>query len=105
MKTSVPLSLEEQVGPGVLGQVGSELFAETNFSLLKPNSLGIICMETRFIFVYLRMPEAHFRNVLLGKPLETKGKISYTRSFDMLNAEDRSKIAELLYFLGCVQNS
>lgn len=47
MKTSVPLSLEEQVGPGVLGQVGSELFAETNFSLLKPNSLGIICMETR----------------------------------------------------------
>lgn len=105
MKTSVPLSLEEQVGPGVLGQVGSELFAETNFSLLKPNSLGIICMETRFIFVYLRMPEAHFRNVLLGKPLETKGKISYTRSFDMLNAEDRSKIAEFLYFLGCVQNS
>lgn len=104
MKTSVSVSLEEQVGPRVLGQVGLGLFAETNFSVLKPNSLGIICMETKFIFVYLRMPEDHCVNVLLGAPLETKGKISYTRSFDMLNAEDRSKIAEFLYFLGCVQN-
>lgn len=47
MKTSVSVSLEEQVGPRVLGQVGLELFAETNFSVLKPNSLGIICMETK----------------------------------------------------------
>lgn len=50
------------------------------------------------------MPEDNCVNVLLGAPLETKGEISYTRSFDMLNAEDRSKIAEFLYFLGCVQN-
>ncbi|XP_062579208.1 uncharacterized protein LOC134241142 [Saccostrea cucullata] len=98
------LSLEEQLGSRVLGQVGTSLFAETNFSLLKPNTLGILCLETKIIFVYLKLPDEHYVNVLLKTPLTTKGRISYTQPFDMLNAEDRSKIADFLYFFGCLQN-
>ena len=39
--------LEELVDSGVLGQVGSELFAEAFYSFVAPNSLGIMCMETK----------------------------------------------------------
>lgn len=39
--------LEDQLDSGVLGRVGSELFAEVPHSVMFPNSLGIICMETK----------------------------------------------------------
>ncbi|XP_078327399.1 uncharacterized protein LOC111112178 isoform X2 [Crassostrea virginica] len=97
--------LEEQVDSGVLGQVGAELFAEAIPSFLCPNSLGIMCMETKLIFVYLRMPREHIENVILCKrPLQTEGKIHFTKPFDMLKAEDRAEVCEFLYWLGCVQN-
>lgn len=84
-----------------LGQVGSELFAQANTSAMYPNSLGMICMETKLIFVYLKMPKEH-RNITF--PLRTEGKIHYTRPFDMMKAEDRAEVCEFLYWLGCVQN-
>ncbi|XP_052680208.1 uncharacterized protein LOC128160971 [Crassostrea angulata] len=93
--------LEEQLDSYVLGQVGSELFAQANTSAMCPNSLGMICMETKLIFVYLKMPKEH-RNLTF--PLRTEGKIHYTRPFDMMKAEDRAEVCEFLYWLGCVQN-
>lgn len=93
--------LEDQLDSYVLGQVGSELIAEAKSSAMYPNSLGIVCMETTFIFVYLKMPEEHQKT---GFPLKTRGKIHYTRPFEMLKADDRAEVCEFLYWLGCIQN-
>lgn len=93
--------LEEQLDSYVLGQVGSELFAQAKTSAMYPNSLGMICMETKLIFVYLKMPKTHCN---VSFPLRTEGKIHYTRPFDMLKAIDRAEVCEFLYWLGCIQN-
>uniref|UniRef100_A0A8W8LTL8 Uncharacterized protein n=1 Tax=Magallana gigas TaxID=29159 RepID=A0A8W8LTL8_MAGGI len=58
-----------------INNVGSELFAQANTSAMYPNSHGMICMETKLIFVYLKMPKEH-RNLTF--PLRTEGKIHYT---------------------------
>lgn len=96
--------LEQYLDSGVLERVGSLLFAESNFSVLCPNSLGIICMETKIIFVYLKMPKEHYYSIILNKPHRDKGNIHYTKSFDMLNADDRAEVCEFMYWLGCIQN-
>ncbi|XP_078327408.1 uncharacterized protein LOC111112179 isoform X1 [Crassostrea virginica] len=97
--------LEEQVDSGVLEQVGLELFAEAHFSFLFPNSLGIMCMETKLIFVYLKMSKEHVLSITkCKKDLKTEGKIHYTKPYDMLKAEDRAEVCEFLYWLGCFQN-
>lgn len=93
--------LEDQLDSYVLGQVGSELIAETQSSALYPNSLGIVFMETTFIFVYLKMPKEHHK---AGSPLKSRGNIHYTRPFEMLKADDRAEVSEFLYWLGCIQN-
>lgn len=93
--------LEDQLDSCVLGQVGSELIAETESSALYPNSLGIVFMETTFIFVYLKMPKEHHK---AGSPLKSRGIIHYTRPFEMLKAADRAEVSEFLYWLGCIQN-
>ena len=59
----------------------------------------------QLIFVYLRMPREHIENVILCKrPLQTEGKIHFTKPFDMLKAEDRAEVSEFIYWLGCFQN-
>nr|XP_034304642.1 uncharacterized protein LOC105321034 isoform X2 [Crassostrea gigas] len=93
--------LEDQLDSYVLGQVGSELIAETQSSALYPNSLGIVFMETTFIFIYLKMPKEHHK---AGSPLKSRGNIHYTRPFEMLKAADRAEVSEFLYWLGCIQN-
>nr|XP_034335227.1 uncharacterized protein LOC105325187 [Crassostrea gigas] len=94
--------LEDQLDDGVLRRVGCELIAKIPFSVMFPNTLGIICMETKIIFVYLKVTKEDFE--LLTLPLKSQGIIHYTRSFDMLKAEDRGEICEFLYWLGCIQN-
>uniref|UniRef100_A0A8W8P6B8 Uncharacterized protein n=1 Tax=Magallana gigas TaxID=29159 RepID=A0A8W8P6B8_MAGGI len=94
--------LEDQLDSGVLGQVGSELFAEVPHSVMFPNSMGIICMETKIIFVYLKVKKEP--DELLILPLKSKGTIHYTRPYDILKAQDRGEVCEIFYWLGCAQN-
>lgn len=94
--------LEDQLDDGVLRRVGYELITKIPFSVTFPNTLGIICMETKIIFVYLKVTKEDFE--LLTLPLKSPGIIHYTRSFDMLKADDRGEICEFLYWLGCIQN-
>lgn len=94
--------LEDQLDSGVLGRVGSELFAEVPHSVMFPNSLGIICMETKIIFLYLKIQKEPGELLIL--PLKNKGIIHYTKPFDILKAQDRGEVCEILYWLGCAQN-
>lgn len=52
VRITSPASKEDHVGSNVMGQVGARLFAESNFSLLKPNSFGIICNGTMVRLFY-----------------------------------------------------
>lgn len=94
--------LEDQLDSDVLGRMGSELFAVVPHSVMFPNSLGIICMGTKIIFVYLKIKREPGELLIL--PLKSKGIIQYTRPFDILKAQDRGDVCEILYWLGCVQN-
>lgn len=97
--------LEEKLGTNILGQIGIELFAESSYSVFRPNSFGIICMKTKLIFVYLKMPQEHALHILENKPLAHKGIVEYTREFDMLKTGDRTQILNLMYWLGCIQQN
>lgn len=46
--------LEQQLDYGVLERVGCMLFAESMFSVMCLNSLGIICMETIVSVSYMQ---------------------------------------------------
>lgn len=98
-------SLEGKLESQVLGQVGVELFAESAYSIFNPNSFGIVCIETKLIFVYLKILREHALNILENKPIVHESKIHYTREYDILKAEDRAKIIQLMYWLGCVQQN
>lgn len=99
LKNASSNCLEEQLDSYVLGQVGSELFAEAPDSAMFPCSLGMILMETTIIFVFLKM-----KIESAELPLQDKGIIHYTRPFDILKKEDRGEIFEFMYWLGCIQN-
>lgn len=99
LKNASSNCLEEQLDSYVLGQVGSELFAEAPDSAMFPCSLGMICIETTIIFVFLKM-----KIESAELPLQDKGIIHYTRPFDILKKEDRGEIFEFMYWLGCIQN-
>ncbi|XP_061168237.1 uncharacterized protein LOC133177144 [Saccostrea echinata] len=108
----VPLNLDttdirQLVGKNIMGQVGGELLGQSQYSVFYPHSLGIICMETKLIFVLLKMSKEHSEGLFSGDKgtADDPGKIHYTEPFDILRAEDRSKIAEFMFWLGLVQNT
>ena len=56
--------------------------------------------------MFLKQSQDHYRSIVLDEPgpLHGEGKISYSQPFDMLNADDRQKMADLLFWLGCIQD-
>uniref|UniRef100_K1QP25 Brevican core protein n=1 Tax=Magallana gigas TaxID=29159 RepID=K1QP25_MAGGI len=90
--------LEDQLDSDVLGRVGSELFAVVPHSVMFPNSLGIICMGTKIIFVYLKIKREPGELLIL--PLNSKGIIQYTRPFDILKAQDRGDVCFTQVWIG-----
>ncbi|XP_052073634.1 uncharacterized protein LOC127711583 isoform X2 [Mytilus californianus] len=88
----------------VLEQVGVELVAECFRSAFLPNVLGVICMRTEVIFVYLTIASDHVKTIRNNEEIgNRKACIHYTEAFDIMKNEDRKKISELLFWLGCVQ--
>ena len=58
------------------------------------------------IFVYLEIKEEHY--LAIRDNADTSGKmatIHYTKNYDILKADSRNKILELMFWLGCVQKS
>ena len=43
------------------------------------------------------MPEEHVVNVNMGRPLTTKGHISFTKAYSIIKAENMTTIAEFLF--------
>ncbi|XP_061186510.1 uncharacterized protein LOC133194595 [Saccostrea echinata] len=99
--------IRQLVGQNVMGQFGAELLGQSLHSVFYPNSLGILCMETKLIFAFLKISDEHATGICLGDrgTADDQGKVIYTEPFDMLKAEDRLKIADFLFWLGIVQDS
>ncbi|XP_062566133.1 uncharacterized protein LOC134228498 [Saccostrea cucullata] len=100
------VDIEEQVGTRELARVGAELLGQSMCCVFYPCSLGILCMETKLIFVYLKISLKHSISICKGErgTSGNLGKILYTEAFDILKAEDRLKMADFLFWLGCVQD-
>ncbi|XP_061170574.1 uncharacterized protein LOC133179913 [Saccostrea echinata] len=100
------VDIEKQLGTRVMAQVGAELLGQSMCSVFYPSSLGILCMETKLIFVFLKITLEHSISICKGEigSSDNPGKIMYTESFDILKAEDRLKMAEFLCWLGSVQD-
>ncbi|XP_061192416.1 uncharacterized protein LOC133200657 [Saccostrea echinata] len=100
-------NIRQLVGEDIMGRVGGELLGQLKYSVFYPSSLGILCMETKLVFVLLKISEEHLKSLHSGdkKTSEDPGKIMYTEPFDILKAEDRIKMADFLFWLGFVQDS
>ncbi|XP_061195875.1 uncharacterized protein LOC133204121 [Saccostrea echinata] len=94
--------IRQLVGEKIMGQVG-----QLKYSVFYPHSLGVICMETKLIFVLLKISKEHSDSIYSGDrgTGEDPGKIHYTEPFDMLIAKDRSQIADFMFWLGFAQDS
>ncbi|XP_062617019.1 uncharacterized protein LOC134278745 isoform X2 [Saccostrea cucullata] len=98
--------IKDQVGTKIMGQFGIELIGQLRRSVFYPNCLGVLCMETKLIFVLLKVSKKHAISLCKGQrgSAEIPGKIMYTEPLDMLKAEDRLKMAEFFFWLGCLQD-
>ncbi|CAG2213952.1 unnamed protein product [Mytilus edulis] len=85
----------------VLEQVGAELVTECFSSVFLPNILGVICMRTEVIFVYLTIASDHVKAIRNNEEIgNQRACIHYTEAFDIMKREDRKQISELLFWLG-----
>ncbi|XP_062595651.1 uncharacterized protein LOC134257008 [Saccostrea cucullata] len=98
--------IKDLVGTKIMGQFGIELIGQIRRSVFYPNCLGVLCMDTKLIFVLLKVSKKHAISLCKGQrgSTEDPGKIMYTEPLDILKAEDRVKMAELLFWLGCLQD-
>ncbi|KAK3092931.1 hypothetical protein FSP39_009027 [Pinctada imbricata] len=93
-----------RVSRDVLGQVGAELLSEVGNSIFYPHVLGVLCMRTEIIFVLLEMKPDHAVRVFGdGDVTGDHSIIYYSEAFDIVKAEDRVKVCDLLLMLASCQ--
>lgn len=87
-------------------QHGAELLIEKENSVFQSGVAGIICIGTKVFFTYLKITEEHYSNIKEnGEAAETDAaKISYTKPFDFMHADDRKEILEPLFRLAILQS-
>ncbi|XP_063439676.1 uncharacterized protein LOC134720977 [Mytilus trossulus] len=89
-----------------IGQIGIQLVSECWNSTFCPNTLGIICMKTKIMFVYLEMNPEQYEALTKNKDLKGKTScIQYSKPYDIMKKEDRDQLIDILFWLGCVQKN
>ncbi|CAG2256612.1 unnamed protein product [Mytilus edulis] len=96
--------IESYLESGVIGQIGIQLVSECWNSTFCPNTLGIICMKTKIMFMYLEMNPEQCEALTKNKDLKGKTScIQYSKPYDIMKKEDRDQLIDILFWLGCVQ--
>ncbi|XP_052061634.1 uncharacterized protein LOC127701678 [Mytilus californianus] len=96
--------IESYLKSGVTGQIGIQLVSECWNSTFCPNTLGIICMSTKIMFVYLEINPEQYEALTKNKDLKEKTSyIQYSKPYDIMKKEDRDQLIDILFWLGCVQ--
>ncbi|CAG2254028.1 unnamed protein product [Mytilus edulis] len=76
----------------VLEQVRTELVAECFSSAFLPNVLGVICMKTEVIFVYLTIASDHVKAIRNKEEIgNQKACIHYTEAFDIMKRRTENR--------------
>ncbi|XP_061184577.1 uncharacterized protein LOC133192601 isoform X2 [Saccostrea echinata] len=95
-----------EVDDKVLGQHGGELIVESPFSFFKPYVLGALCLKTEIIFTVLEMDIQHFDKLVSNEYLTSeKAYIYYTKPYNMMIAEERGMLLDLLLRLSLFQRN
>ncbi|XP_052087053.1 uncharacterized protein LOC127724194 [Mytilus californianus] len=96
--------IEKHLKKQVLGQIGSQLLLECWHSVFVPKSLGIVCMGTEIIFLYMDTDFNHYEALMANNITDShRSTIHYTKSFDIMKMEDRNELVDFLFWLGCLQ--
>ncbi|KAK3087151.1 hypothetical protein FSP39_002390 [Pinctada imbricata] len=103
-KTPEKKTLVQSLKSEVLAQIGAELLAELPYSVFSNRSVGILCMRTEIVFMMLDMSQTESQAIKVGSDIvNRKGKVMYTRSYDILKADDRQEVMGFLLWLAFVQ--
>ncbi|VDI45761.1 Hypothetical predicted protein [Mytilus galloprovincialis] len=96
--------IEKKLKKQVLGQIGSQLLLECWHSVFVPKSLGIVCIGTEIIFLYMDTEFDHYEALMANNITDShRSTIQYTKSFDIMKMEDRNELVDFLFWLGCLQ--
>ncbi|KAK3093789.1 hypothetical protein FSP39_020252, partial [Pinctada imbricata] len=96
--------IEERICSNSMGRIGIELLCESAKSVFSPCVLGIACMQTEIIFMYLEISPDHLEALYYNKPVNDKRAIiHYTKNFDIMKAEDRVQFVDFMFYLGSLQ--
>ncbi|XP_063407245.1 uncharacterized protein LOC134699008 [Mytilus trossulus] len=96
--------IEKHLKKQVLGQIGSQLLSECWHSVFVPKSLGIVCMGTEIIFLYMDTEFNHYEALMANNITDShRSTIYYTKSFDIMKMESRNELVDFLFWLGCLQ--
>ncbi|XP_052071027.1 uncharacterized protein LOC127709476 [Mytilus californianus] len=88
----------------ILEQIGVQLMSDIWNSTFAPSTLAVVCLRTEVIFMLLEADLEHYEAWLLNKNTDNfKSFIQYTRSYNIMVADDRRQLLDLLFGLGCSQ--
>ncbi|CAC5408141.1 unnamed protein product [Mytilus coruscus] len=103
-KDSATPWIEGYLDKCILEQIGLQLMSDIWNSTFAPSTLAVVCMRTEVIFMLLEADLEHYEAWLINKNTDNfKSFIQYTRSYNIMVADDRSQLLDLLFWLGCSQ--
>ncbi|CAG2211930.1 unnamed protein product [Mytilus edulis] len=103
-KDSATPWIEGHLDKCILEQIGLQLMSDIWNSTFAPSTLAVVCFRTEVIFMLLESDLEHYEAWLLNKNVDNfKSCIQYTRSYNIMVADDRRQLLDLLFWLGCIQ--
>ncbi|XP_071130380.1 uncharacterized protein [Mytilus edulis] len=103
-KDSATPWIEGHLDKCILDQIGLQLMSDIWNSTFAPSTLAVVCFRTEVIFMLLEADLEHYEAWLLNKNVDIfKSCIQYTRSYNIMVADDRRQLLDLLFWLGCTQ--
>lgn len=96
--------IEKIFSSHVLGKIGIELLIESYGSFFSPYAVGIACLRSEIMFLFLDISTDHFDVITENMSLDGKrASIHYTKTFDILKPKDRSEIMDILFYMAAIQ--
>ncbi|CAG2228065.1 unnamed protein product [Mytilus edulis] len=103
-KDSATPWIEGHLDKCILEQIGLQLMSDIWNSTFAPSTLAVVCFRTEVIFMLLESDLEHYEAWVLNKNVDNfKSCIQYTRSYNIMVADDRRQLLDLLFWLGCIQ--
>lgn len=97
-------ALGEMVRTETMHQIGTELLCECSGSYFSPGAVGILCLRSQILFLFLDISYEHLFAIEENMPLDNmNGRILYTDYFDILEPKGRSQVMDILFYMARIQ--